>query len=199
MPSKKPYFLITSFVFFAISLSVILYANHYLQSKEEPLPVLGEVPEFSFLNSHSKEITKQDLDGKVWVADFIFTTCAGPCPIMTENLATLHRSYLLEKDVQLVSVTVNPDYDSPKILQKYAEKYGADTNAWHFLTGTKKAIHDLAYKGFKIGHEQDPIFHSPKMILVDRRSRIRGYYDGTDKAQIKRLFKDISLLIKEKS
>lgn len=195
----KKSFLFISFVFFGVSLVALLFVKNYLENKSNPLPVLGEVPAFDFVDSHSKDFSSDALKGKVWVADFIFTTCAGPCPIMTENLASLHRSYLLEKDVRLVSVTVNPAYDSPKVLTEYAKKYGADTDSWHFLTGTKVAIQNLAYKGFKIGHEEDPIFHSPKMVLIDRQSRIRGYYTGTEEDEIKRLFKDISRLLKEKS
>jgi len=198
MSSKKPLFLIISFVFFGVSVAVLLFANYALQSKIPPLPIIGKVPDFSFMSSRLEEVSKKDLDGKVWVADFIFTTCGGICPKMTENLAWIHRSYLLEKDVRLVSVTVNPDYDSPQVMKEYAGKHGADTQLWHFLTGPKEAVHDLAYKGFMLGGVDDPIFHSPKMVLVDRKSRIRGYYDGTDKEEVRKLFKDIARLMKEK-
>lgn len=191
--------LIVSFVLFILSLSALIGAWYVVDSRSEPLPVMGEVPDFEFINTDIEQISKKDLEGKVWVADFIFTTCGGICPKMSENLAWIHRSYLLEKDVRLVSVTVNPDYDSPQVMKEYAGKYGADTGAWHFLTGPKETVLNLAYKGFKLGGEDDPIFHSPKMVLVDRKSRIRGYYDGTDKEEVRKLFKDIARLIKEKS
>ncbi len=161
----------------------------------KPLPVLGNVPPFELINTQSQIVSNTDLKGKVWVADFVFTTCAGPCPVMTENLAWIHRSYLLEKEVSLVTVTVNPDYDSPQVLKEYAAKHKADTASWHFLTGTKEAIHDLAHKGFKLGDPENPVFHSPHMVLVDQQGQIRGYYNGTEDKEIKRLFKDIARLL----
>jgi len=156
-----------------IPVVIILLLTVYMKERvvgEKELPVLGEVPDFEFVDTNFKTFSKKELEGKVWVIDFIFTTCAGPCPIMTQNLASIHRSYLLEKDVDLVTVTVNPDYDSPQVLKKYADKHQADTKSWHFLTGSKEAIHDLAYKGFKIGDQEKLILHSAKMALVDRHS-----------------------------
>ncbi len=181
-----------------IPVGIILLLSIFLKERvlgEKSLPILGEVPAFEFTDTEFQTFNKKQLDGKVWVADFIFTTCAGPCPVMTENLAWIHRSYLLEKEVDLVTLTVNPAYDSPQVLKEYANKYKADTRSWHFLTGSKESILDLAYKGFKLGDEEDPIYHSPKIALIDKQGRIRGYYMGTEDDEIKRLFKDIAKLL----
>jgi len=167
--------------------------------EREPLPILGHVPDFQLVATDSTNLTSHDLDGKVWVVDFIFTTCQGPCPIMTKNMASLHRSFILEEDVRLVSVTVNPEYDTPEIFQKYADQFDADTQRWYFLTGERDAIHALAVEGFKLGSIEEPVFHSTYMVLVDRQRRIRGYYDGTNSEEVQNLFKDIVQVMKEAS
>jgi len=95
-------------------------------------------------------------------------------------------------------VSVNPEYDSPAVLKKYANKYGAVHANWHFLTGAREKIKELAVESFKVGDIKDPIFHSAKFILVDRDNQIRGYYEGTETDEVKVLFKDIALLLKEK-
>jgi len=137
------------------------------------------------------------LKGKVWVADFIFTTCQGPCPIMSKNMASLHRSYVLENDVRMVSFSVNPEYDSPIVLDKYAERYKANQDKWYFLTGDRSVLEKIIIEGFKVGSIEEPMFHSTRFVLVDKRGRIRGFYDGTKDAEIKNLFKDIAQLKKE--
>lgn len=191
---KRPTFILFSIIPVALIILLSVFLKERVLGAKE-LPVLGEVPEFEFVDTNFKTFSKKQLEGKVWVADFIFTTCAGPCPVMTKNLAWIHRSYVLEEGVDLVTLTVNPDYDSPQVLKEYADKHEADTKSWHFLTGSKDAILDLAYKGFKLGDEENPIYHSPKMALVDQKGRIRGYYMGTEDEEIKRLFKDIARLL----
>lgn len=191
---KRSAFIGLSLIPVGLILLLSIFAKERLLGAKE-LPVLGPAPQFELTNTESQTFSSDTLKGKVWVADFVFTTCAGPCPVMTENLAWIHRSYLLEKEVALVTVTVNPDYDSPKVLKEYAAKHQADTASWHFLTGTKEAIHDLAHKGFKLGDPENPVFHSPHMALVDAQGQIRGYYNGTDDKEIKRLFKDIARLL----
>jgi len=159
------------------------------------LPVLGDVLPFSLVNQHSKDIGLEDLLGYVWVADFIFTTCSGPCPIMSEQMAQLHRSYQLDDRVRMVSISVNPENDTPDVLKKYADKYNADDQRWYFLTGDREEIHHLSYKGFKVGSVDEPVFHSTSMILVDESGQIRGYYDGTDQEKVRELFFDIAKLL----
>lgn len=168
------------------------------QSAQSSLPVYGQVPSFNLTDSQKKNFSSESLKGKVWVADFIFTTCAGPCPIMSTAMAQLYRSYLLETDVHMVSFSVNPDYDTPEILAGYAEKYKASPDKWHFLTGPKEIIHHLAKDGFKVGSVEDVILHSAHFILVDPDLNIRGYYTGTDTQELQKLVCDIELLLKKK-
>jgi len=185
-----------------VGLAIVLFCMVTIISfiheiKNVPLPVFGEVKDFSLTDTENKTISLADLKGKVWVADFIFTTCGHICPIMSKHMASLHRSYLLEEDTAMVSISVNPEFDTPKILNDYAKRYNADTKHWHFLTGSRDAIKDLAVNGFKIGSVEDPVFHSTYFVLVDKTGKIRGYYEGTKIIEVQRLFKDIAFVLKE--
>jgi len=113
-------------------------------------------------------------------------------------MAALHRSFALVGNVTQVSITVNPEFDSAHVLQKYAEKYKANTSKWHFLTGSRAQITELAVKSFKLGSIEEPVFHSSKFALVDRQGLIRGYYDGVQPGEVSQLFTDITVLLKEK-
>lgn len=194
LPSKFVW--IGSLLFF-VPLVFLLFLQNQLTAK--PLPFLGQISDFSLVTTENSTLTAKDLNGKIWVADFIFSTCAGPCPRMSDQMAKLHRSYVLEEDVRLVSITVHPEYDSPQVLKQYAAKYEADTSKWHFLTGVKEEIQKLTLEDFKIGSKENLINHSTMFVLVDRQSRIRGYYDLAEEAKLKKLFKDIALLLSEKS
>jgi len=168
-----------------------------LSRESSALPVYYNSPSFQLTDAKGGLFSSDTLKGKVWVADFIFTTCQGPCPIMSKNMASLHRSYVLEKDVRMVSFSVNPEYDSPIVLDKYAERYKANQDKWYFLTGDRSVLEKIIIEGFKVGSIEEPMFHSTRFVLVDKRGRIRGFYDGTKDAEIKNLFKDIAQLKKE--
>lgn len=167
------------------------------ESQKKPLPVLGQVRDFQLLDSKGKDFTLHQLRGKVWVADFIFTTCGDICPRMSKHMAALQRSFNLRDDVAFVSITVNPEYDSPEVLAKYAEEYQANTTHWYFLTGSREKITDLMLKSFKMGSVEEPIFHSAMFALVDRNRYIRGYYDGTKQESMNQLFHDMARVLKE--
>ena len=193
--SRLPFFVLSGIVFGIFG----IYFMTVLPGQTKPLPVLSKVNDFQLTDSREQTFNSASLKNKIWVAEFFFTTCAGPCPIMTANLASIYRSYLLEKDVAFVSITVNPETDTAEVLTEYAKRYDADTNRWHFLTGSKEKILKIAAEEFKTGSTQNPIFHSTQLVLVDRNGNIRGYYDGTQKPGIKQLFKDIAALKKEKA
>ena len=163
----------------------------------QPLPFYGQVQDFHLIDSSGKEFQLKQLRGKVWAAAFIFSTCGDVCPMMTKHMAALHRSYALRNDVAFVSITVNPEYDSPQILNQYAKKYNADANKWHFLTGPREMITELMLNSFKMGSKEEIIFHSTKFALVDRNGYIRGYYDGASPDEINQLFKDIARVLRE--
>ena len=193
--SQRVFFIIFSIIIFAL---FGLYFFFMTPSAKKPLPHYGTIHEFELIDSQGKKFMSDSLKNKVWIANFIFTTCAGPCPLMTKNLASVYRSYLLAEDVNFVSISANPGYDSPEVLKEYSGQYKADPDRWHFLTGPIETIKRLSVDEFKIGSKENPVNHSTFFVLVDRNFRIRGYYDGTQQSGVKQLFKDTALLLKEK-
>ena len=170
-----------------------------INNEQEPLPIIGSIPEFEFIDSEGRDISLTNLKGKVWVADFIFTTCTMACPIMTGNMNTIHKKYKKNDDLRLVSISVYPEYDTPEVLKKYASQYKADTDTWHFLTGNESTVKEVIKDGFKIGDYEDIIFHSEKFALVDKNGMIRAYYNGMKTEDMKKLKKDIDNLLKQSS
>lgn len=161
------------------------------------LPISGSVPDFEFTDSNGKIITLKDMKGKVWVADFIFTTCTMACPIMTGNMNIIHKTFKNDNNVRIVSISVYPEYDTSDILKEYASRYNANTNRWHFLTGPEESVKKIIKTGFKIGDYEDIIFHSEKFALVDISGNIRGYYSGMKTEDMSQLKKDINKLLRE--
>ena len=184
-----------------IAVAVFLLATYFLNytGKENELPEIGMVPEFEFVNSEQETITLNKLKGKVWVADFIFTTCTMACPMMTGNMNIIHKKYKKNDDVRLVSISVYPEYDTPEVLTKYASQYDANTSRWYFLTGEESTVKRVIKDGFKIGDYEDIIFHSEKFALVDKKGMIRAYYNGMKTEDMKKLKKDINSLLKQNS
>jgi len=170
-----------------------------LTSEQEPLPVIGSIPEFEFIDSEGQSVNLNTLKGKVWVADFIFTTCTMACPIMTDNMNTIHKKYKKNDDLRLVSISVYPEYDTPEVLKEYASQYDANTDKWHFLTGKEATVKNIIKNGFKIGDDEDIIFHSEKFALVDKNGMIRSYYNGMKTEDMDKLKKDINRLLKQSS
>tara|TARA_Y100000768_G_scaffold80224_2_gene57040 strand:+ start:144 stop:728 length:585 start_codon:yes stop_codon:yes gene_type:complete len=170
-----------------------------LTSEQEPLPVIGSIPEFEFIDSEGQSVNLNTLKGKVWVADFIFTTCTMACPIMTGNMNTIHKKYKKNDDLRLVSISVYPEYDTPEVLKEYASQYDANTDKWHFLTGKEATVKNIIKNGFKIGDYEDIIFHSEKFALVDKNGMIRSYYNGMKTEDMDKLKKDINRLLKQSS
>lgn len=180
-----------------VSLALLL---NFLNKKQTPaLPVISQLSSFELTDSKNQPFGTKQLQGKVWVAHFFFTTCSGMCPITTGKLASVYRSYNLDKRVEFVSITVNPDNDTSEILTEFANKYQADTSQWHFLTGPIEKIQEISEKILKVGTVDEPVFHSGYFVLIDRHGQIRGYYDGMDKKGTPQLFRDIAVLLREKS
>lgn len=163
----------------------------------KPLPILGIVPEFALTDASGTVFESRQLAGKVWVADFIFTSCGGPCPLLSSKMATLQNAFAVHPDFHLVSISVDPKRDTPEVLLEYAKRYQTNPKSWTFLTGKNEEIQNLLVTGLKIGSGEEPIYHSTRFVLVDGVMRIRGYYDGTEAAEIQRLKDDISTLFKE--
>ena len=161
------------------------------------IPILKPVPEFSFINQDGDPFTEKDLNDKITVLDFIFTSCAGPCPIMTHNMTGLYRSFSQVEEVQFVSITVDPDVDTQDILKQYAKINGVNDDRWQFITSNIEAIKDLKKNGFMLYAEELPRGHAIKFVLIDQNGQIRKYFDGTEDASMAVLMKDITNLVKE--
>ena len=158
----------------------------------KPLPVLGQVPPFQLTAQTGQPFSSQSLDGHIWVADFIYTTCTGPCPMMSSQMRRLQLS--TTPAISLVSFTVDPQHDTPPVLAAYAKHFTADPARWHFLTGEPRHLTDLGLNAFKLNSVDGSLTHSTRFVLVDGARRIRGYY--IDTAQ---LLHDIRQLGREKS
>jgi len=161
-----------------------------------------KIADFSLINQNGKIITQADYKDKIYVADFFFTTCQTICPIMTTNMATIQKEIINDNDVMLLSHSVTPQIDDVAQLKKYALEQGVDDKKWNLVTGDKKQIYELARKSylavktFGNGDEYDMI-HTENFMLIDKKRQIRGFYDGTNKEDIKRLLDDIKILKKE--
>lgn len=167
-----------------------------------PLPAYGTVPNFQLVNQDAQAFGSQQLSGKIWIADFIFTTCPGPCPIISTRMAELQKP-LAKSDVHLVSFTVDPEKDTPEVLRAYADKLRKEPLRWEFLTGPLPAITSLSRDGFKLAiseegetPESGPV-HTTRFVLVDRRGAIRGYYDALAPDGVTKLLADTNHLLRE--
>lgn len=160
------------------------------------------IADFSFVNQNGDTITQKNYEGKIYVADFFFTTCGSICPKMSTNLVDVQKAVLNNPKVMLLSHTVFPEVDSVSVLKEYAIKYGVVDSKWNLVTGDKKDIYTMARKSYlavKLG-KPDQLYdmvHTENFVLVDQKRRVRGFYDGTDKEDIKRLLDDIDFLCKE--
>ena len=157
-------------------------------------------PDFSFTERSGQTLSRKDLLGRVWIVDFIFTSCAGPCPQMSRHMQSLQTDLADLQSLRLVSFSVDPERDTPEVLSKYGERYGADQQRWLFLTGPMDRIYDIAIKGFKItveaARENNQIIHDTRFILVDAEGAIRGYYDSASAEELQRLRQDASELVR---
>jgi protein SCO1/2 len=173
------------------------------RGRAEELPKHGRVPDFAFTSERGRPVIARDLEGKVWVADFIFTRCGGYCPMMSERMAVLASSLKDEPEVRFVSFDVDPEHDSLADLASYARQHRADPDRWTFLRGERAAVRALAGEGFKLavmdGHAGDPepILHSSHFVLVDARREIRGYYDGLESVSFEKLLADARRLARD--
>jgi cytochrome oxidase Cu insertion factor (SCO1/SenC/PrrC family) len=177
----------------ALVLSVLALAGC---SASAGLPSYGVVPDFSLIDqSNQPFLSANTLRGKVWIADFIFTNCAGPCPRMSAQMRQVDNAL---HDIKFVSFTVDPTRDTPEVLQKYAQRYQAESGIWYFLTGSQADLHNLARNVFLLGDVNGDLQHSTRFVLIDKHSRVRGYYLTSDDDAIPRLIADAKHVEKER-
>ena len=179
---------------------MVFFGGYFLKNalQKKRLPVYGQVASFTLKDQNGKVFSSKVLQGKVWIADFFFTTCSDICPLLSKNMAKLSRTFEEVPGVKLVSFTVNPENDTPSVLKAYAAKLQKGKDNWYFLTGDRSEIRHVALDIFKVGSVKEPVFHSSRFPLVDRNGLIRGYYDGTNQDDVNQLFKDVSQLVKER-
>lgn len=160
--------------------------------------VAVSVPDFSLTNQQGEPLGLSDMAGKIWVADFIFTSCPTICPAMTQEMARLQSEFVADP-VYFVSFSVDPKRDTVDVLSRYATAYGADNRRWHFLTGDKTKIYQLAEQGFSLaaGHNGSEILHSPRFVLVKADGNIHDYYDSRSKPAMLRLRRDVKTLLRK--
>lgn len=189
---------------------------------EKRLPILGErepvekqvngktitdtiyqtIPDFNFINQDSASITNRDFDGKIYVADFFFTSCTSICPIMHRNMLNVYNEFQGNEQVKILSHTIDFKYDTPSKLKDYAEKLGVTGDQWQFVKGTKDSVYRLAEKNYLVAVSEDStardgFIHQGWFILVDKKRRLRGAYDGTKPDQVDQLIADMKTLLKE--
>jgi protein SCO1/2 len=154
------------------------------------------VPDFSLTNQQGELLALSDMAGKIWVADFIFTNCPTICPVMTQEMARLQSEFVADP-IYFVSFSVDPERDTSDVLSRYAAEYGADNRRWHFLTGEKEHIYELAKDGFSLaaGHNGSEVLHSTRFVLVASDGRIYGRYDSRSKPAMLRLRSDVNTLL----
>ena len=160
------------------------------------------IADFSFVNQNGKAITQKDYEGKIYVADFFFTTCGSICPIMADNMIDVQNAFINNPDVMILSHSVMPDVDSVPVLKKYAVDHHVNDAKWNLVTGDKKKIYEIARKSYlavKLGKPEElyDMVHTENFVLVDKKRRVRGFYDGTKKEEVQRLIEDIKWLSKQ--
>lgn len=194
------FFVLLSSVFLGYYYYQVMNKPKYIKPKGNPGHMIGP---FSFKNQEGNIITEKDIEGKIFVAEFFFTTCKGICPKMNDNLVRVYEAFRSDDDLRLLSHTVDPETDTVEQMKRYSLKYDADPNKWFFLTGDKKKIYDMALNDYLITaadstvDRNNPVFiHSPYLILIDKSKTIRNYYDGTDSSKVTQLISDIKELEK---
>ena len=172
-----------------------------LRRDVEQLPVIRAVPEFSLTDQNGQTVTNADLRGKIWITDFIFTRCKGPCPLMTARMLEMQKALSKTPEVKLVSVTVDPAYDTPEVLKAYAEANFADPERWKFLTGDKAVIEKLVTEGFMqhLAEENGEPVHGTMFLVVDGNGMVRSARMLEDSELIPKILTDTGNLLREQS
>lgn len=169
------------------------------RSSEPQLADYGVVPQFQLTDQRGETFDSSVLQGRVWVADFFFTTCGNICPRMTAQMHQLQSALEKAPHVRLVSFTVDPKRDTPQVLADYARQYHAAPRVWYFLTGPADTLQKLDRDVFKLGNVDGSLMHSNRFVLVDSRAHIRGYYDTSESGSIPQLVKDVHALLRQRA
>ncbi|MFN5628252.1 MAG: SCO family protein [Bacteroidota bacterium] len=199
----------TSFLFLGLAIfyklndkpikTLPIYGQKYFNGKDS---VFHTVKAFKFINQNGDSISEKTFEGSIYVADYFFTTCQSICPIMSTQMQLVAKEFSENKKVKFLSHTVNPENDSVNVLYDYAKAHHANAEQWHFVTGDKKQLYNMARESYLLNAEigdggPNDFIHTQNFALIDTHKNIRGFYDGTDKKDVQRLIKDIKTLLKE--
>jgi protein SCO1/2 len=165
--------------------------------------IYHQIPAFRFLNQDSVWVSEQDMAGKIYIADFFFTSCPTICPKMKTQLLRIYERYASNDAIRILSHSIDPTFDTPSVLKQYAERLHVKAPRWNMLTGDKAAIYKLGEKSYMVTAQEDKneaggFVHSGAFILVDKNRHVRGIYDGTQEAEVNHLIEDIEMLLQEK-
>ena len=205
-------------IMISISIAAVLMF-YYVLSPEKKLPIyqpsmvkfqlvdstvqhikrFHKIADYELINQNNKIITNKIYDGKIYIADFFFTTCPGICPIMTDNMIKLQEKFINDDQVLLLSHSVTPEIDSVSVLKKYSMEKGVVDSKWNMVTGDKSQIYNLARKSYLVAEDIEgshfyDMIHTENFVLVDKEKRIRGYYDGTNELEMDKLINDLEIL-----
>lgn len=179
------------------------FTPEWIEKEKPAFSTIHVIPSFLFTNQDGNSITEKTVEGKIYVANFMFTSCVSICPVMTDNMKTLQEKFADDSEVILLSHSVLPTIDSVSVLKKYASRKGIKSSKWHLLTGNRDSIYALAKKQYFAGDSigfygnQRDFLHTENFILVDKHRRIRGVYNGTLRIEMDRIIEDILILKKE--
>ncbi|WP_031530265.1 SCO family protein [Dyadobacter crusticola] len=190
--------------------------------KHKKLPILGEpetvvrlvngkktevttypkIPDYAFVNHKNQTFTQKQMEGKIYVADFFFTTCPTICPVMKSNMLTVFKRFKDNPGAGILSHTIDPEHDTPAVLKKYADDLGLEGDNWQFVTGDREKIYEIGQKHYLVSAMADPnepggFIHSGSFVLVDKNKYVRGIYDGTSKESTAQLIEDMVILLEE--
>ena len=194
--------------------SIVFYFGCTEKKSSVLLPIYGEkkiiagdtiyhqIASFNLTNQIGQVVNQNTTKNKIYIANFFFASCQSICPMMSNQLQEVQKAFLADDSVLILSHSVNPLHDTVAVLSNYADTYGAKTNKWHLLTGNKKQIYDLAKTSYLVNAFEDDgspegFLHSELFLLIDKKARIRGMYDGTNTAEVKKLIEDVKLLKQE--
>ncbi|MCE7059196.1 SCO family protein [Dyadobacter sp. CY343] len=173
-----------------------------VNGKEVVDTIYHTIPPFSFVNQNGETVTEKIVENKIYVTDFFFTTCPTICPVMKRQMTKIYNQYKGNPEFMILSHSIDPEHDTPQVLDKYAKDLGVEGNQWQFLTGEKEKIYDIGQKKYMAVVQEDSaaaggFLHSGAFILVDKEKHVRGMYDGTTEEGTEKLMKDIAKLLKE--
>ena len=194
--------------------SIVFYFGCTEKKSSVLLPIYGEkkiiagdtiyhqIASFNLTNQIGQVVNQNTTKNKIYIANFFFASCQSICPMMSNQLQEVQKAFLADDSVLILSHSVNPLHDTVAVLNNYADTYGAKTNKWHLLTGNKKQIYDLAKTSYLVNAFEDDgspegFLHSELFLLIDKKARIRGMYDGTNTSEVKKLIEDVKLLKQE--